>query len=311
MNKFYFCFDVGGTDIKAGIINHNGNVICKDKIPTKESLKTNNLGKAIVDFASRLANENGYKFSKASGIGVGLPGLVDSKNGILKYAGNLKIKDYNIIEDIKNYTSLPVKIANDADLCALAELKNGVGQNYNSFVMIAVGTGIGAGIVIDGKIIPCNFSGELGHMKMTNNKNTKCHCGEYGCYETLASTKALIAQTKEAMKENPKSKMWTAYNLETVNGKTAFEFSNDATAKKVLNNFIKNLGDGIVNIVNVITPEVIILSGAISNQKDKLIAPLEEYVNKHIFARLADFKIKIIPATKTSDAGIIGARYLF
>ncbi len=311
MSKFYFSFDVGGTDIKCGIIDHSGIVICKNKVSTKEATKNCSLGEAVVLLAQKIASENKFKFSNASGIGIALPGLVDTKNGILKYACNLNIKDYPIVEDIKKYSNLPVKIANDGDLCALAELKSGVGKEYNSFVMIAVGTGIGAGIVIDKKLISNNFSGEIGHMKLTSKDSPKCQCGEYGCFETLASTRALITLTKNAMLKNPKSKMWSKYTPETVTGKTVFEFQNDATAKNVLKEYISNLGDGIVNIVNMLTPEVIILSGAISNQKENLIAPLEEYVNAHIFARHADFKIKIIPASKTSDAGIIGARYLF
>lgn len=311
MNKFYICFDVGGTDIKAGIINQNGEVVCKDKTPTKEALKNSSLGKALVTFAQNLCNNNGFKFSKAAGMGVGLPGLVDMNNGILKYAGNLKISDYNIVQDMKNYTSHNIKIANDADLCALAELKNGEGKNYNSFVMIAIGTGIGAGIVINKNLIPNSFSGEVGHMKIASKHSNKCHCGEYDCYETLASTRALVNQTKQAMIENPKSKMWKNYTPETVTGKTIFEFKDDPVAKKVLKSFIQNLGDGIINVVNILTPEAIILSGAISNQKENLIAPLEEYVNNYIFARLGGYKIKIVPASGTSDAGIIGARYLF
>lgn len=310
MNKFFICFDVGGTDIKLGLIDRNGEVLCKAKTPTKNALKDCSLGKALIDFAQKFCVENGFNFSKALGIGIGLPGLVDINNGILKYAGNLKINNYPIINDMKKYTSLDIKISNDADLCALAECKKGSGKAYNSFVLIAIGTGIGAGIVLNGKLFTNSFSGELGHMKTSSNK-LKCHCGEFGCYETLASTKALINQTKQAMIENPNSKMWKTYSPETVTGKTAFEYKNDAAANKVLKNYIQNLGDGIINIVNIFTPEAIILGGAISNQKENLIVPLEEYVNKHIFARLGGFKVKIVPASATSDAGIIGARYLF
>lgn len=311
MNKFYFTFDVGGTDIKAGIISQDGKVLFKEKVSTKESLKKYSLAEALILFAKKIANEHNINFEKASGIGVGLPGMVDTKNGILKFAGNLHLQDYYIVDEIKKLTKIPIKAANDADLCALAELKNGVGKDYNSFVMIAVGTGIGCGIVIDKKLISNNYAGEIGHIKLIGGKNVKCQCGEYGCYEALASTRALVNQTKEAMINSPKSKMWSAYTPETVTGKTVFEFQNDSVAKKVLKEYIENLGDGIVSIVNILMPDVIILSGAISNQKDNLIVPLEEYVNKHIFAKSAGVKIKIIPATQTSDAGIIGARYLF
>lgn len=311
MENFYYAFDVGGTDIKGAIVDENGNIIYREKIPTKESLKEHSLAEAIVQFAKDMADWHSFKFNDASGIGVGLPGLVDTTKGVLKYAVNLNIKNYNFVKEMSEFTSIPVKIANDADLSALAELKVGAGKDFNSFILLTVGTGIGAGIVTDGQILSNNFSGEVGHMKITDKKNFKCACGEIGCYETLASTSALIKLTKKAMEAEPNSKMWKKYTLETVTGKTPFEFPNDSAAEAVLQVYIERLGIGIVNLVNIFSPEAIILSGAISNQKERLIIPLEKYVNSHIFSKHAGVKIKIIPATKTSDAGVIGARFLF
>ncbi len=311
MDNFYFAFDVGGTDIKGAVVDEEGNVIFKDKIPATEALSECSLAEAIIGFAKNMAEWHSVKFNDALGIGVGLPGLVDTKKGVLKYAGNLGIKNYNFIKEMEEFTSLPVKVSNDADLCALAELKVGAGKIFNSFVVITIGTGIGAGIVIDKKLIPCNFSGEIGHMKISDRKQFKCQCGEYGCYEAMASTRALINLTKRAMHADPTSKMWEKYTPETVNGKTPFEFVGDNAADAVLDVYIERLGTGIVSIINALMPEAIILSGAISNQKENLIVPLEKYVNSHIFARHAGVKVKIIPASQTSDAGVIGARFLF
>lgn len=311
MSKFYFSFDVGGTSIKAGIVSKDGVILASKSVPTKKSLKTNSLASTIVTLSNEILSENNLRLSDALGIGVGLPGLVDTKNGVLKFSGNLGLKDYKIAEELKSLINLPVKVANDADISTLAELYAGAGKDFSSFIMLTVGTGIGGGLVLDGHLIASDYSGEIGHMKVAGENALKCTCGECGCYETIASTSALVSQTADAMRKNPDSKMWEKYTPETVTGKTVFEFSNDKTAKQVLKQFIQNLGDGIVSLVNVFKPDAIIIGGAISNQKEKLLFPLEEYVNKHIFARRAGFSVKILPAKETGESGILGARFLF
>lgn len=311
MNGFYFCVDVGGTNLKAGAVRKNGTIICRKYLGTSSELSKKSLARSIMDLLIGLAAENNLNFNDALGIGIGLPGLIDTKNGILKFSGNLKLKNYEIVEELKKLTSLEVRIANDADVGALAELKKGAGRNYDNFIMIVVGTGIGGSIVAGKKLLASDYSGEIGHMKFSSDKNYKCSCGEIGCYETLASTSALVRDTKQAMLDNPSSKLWEEYTPETVTGKTVFEIQDDEIAKDVLDTFISRLGDGIVSLVNAFKPDAIILGGAISNQKRKLLDPLEAYVNKHIFARHAGFKVKIVPAEMTGDAGIVGARYLF
>lgn len=313
MNKYIYAVDVGGTDIKAGIIDPDGEVLYTQKAPTLPFDKKNSLANQIFRLLQSLEQLSNMKIAEAVGVGVGLPGLIDTENGILKYSGNLNLSNYPIGQELKKLIDVPVKFSNDADAATLAELYFGAGKNTKNFIMITVGTGIGGGIVIDGKPLSFvrNYTGEIGHIKITD-KKTKCSCGEAGCCEVFASTKALVEMTKRAMKQDKNSLMWKGYDLKSVTGKTVFEFKDvDQTANRVFNEFVERLGSLIVNLANILLPEAVILSGAISQQGKALTEPLENYVNSHIFARHINYKIKIKIAKCTKDAGIIGAGCLF
>ena len=312
MKKYYYSVDVGGTFIKAGIVDKDGTVICSDSLKTVPA-GTNYLAESIIILLEKLEKSSGYKLDKAAGVGIGLPGLIDCTNGFLKFSGNLKLRNYPLKAELEKKIKAPIKIANDADIATLAEQFYGAGAGHDNFIMITIGTGIGGGIVCGGKILSeyVNYCGEVGHIKLTRSK-VKCSCGDEGCWEALASTKALVEATSKAMVKNPESKMWKSYTPDMANGKTVFEYMDeDETAKKVFDDYICNLGDGIVSLVNIFVPEVIVVGGAISAQKSKLTAPLEEYVNKHIYAKNVDHKVKIVTAKYTGNAGIIGGKCLF
>ncbi len=311
MKKYYFSVDVGGTFIKAGIIDKDGNVLFSDSLKTEPG-STNYLAESIVILLEKLEKTSALKIAKSQGVGIGLPGLIDCENGILKFSGNLELKDYPIKAELEKKISVPIKIANDADVATLAEKCYGSGKGHKNFLMITIGTGIGGGIVVNNNLLGLTlpYSGEIGHI-VTGNK-TKCSCGETGCYEASASTKALVKMTSDAMIKNPDSKMWTTYTPAMVTGKTVFEYlETDETAKKVFENYIQMLGDGLVSLVNIFAPEVIVVGGAISAQKSKLLLPLETYVNKHIYAKNAGYSVKLVTAKYTGNAGIIGGKCLF
>lgn len=312
MEKYYYSVDVGGTFIKGGIIGEDGSVLSTDSLKTVPG-GTNYLAESIIILLEKLEKSSGYEISKSQGVGIGLPGLIDTVNGVLRFSGNLKLRDYPIVEELQKKISVPIKIANDADVATLAEGFYGAGKGFNNYMMVTIGTGIGGGIVVGGKLLSefANFSGEIGHIKTTN-KKVKCSCGEYGCFEALASTKALVQMTSETMKNNPSSKMWSAYTPDMANGKTVFEFlGEDKVADDLFEEYISYLGDGIVSLVNVFVPEIIIVGGAISAQKSKLTAPLEKYVNEHIYTKNVGYKVKITTAKYTGNAGLIGGRCLF
>ena len=313
MEKYYFCIDVGGTTIKGGIVDENNNIICQNKVKTEPGEEQGYLVLSIMELIKKLELASGLSVNSSYGIGLGVPGLVNASTGVVRFSGNLKLREYPLKAELEKRVSVPVKVANDADVATLAELKLGAGQKYKNFIMLTLGTGIGCGIVVDGKILGISvpYSSEIGHMKVTDTGVT-CTCGDKNCFEAVASTRALSNQTREAMKQNPDSKMWSKYKLQTVNGKTVFEFLNeDKTANEVFANYIKNLGNGIVSLYNIFMPEAVILGGSISNEKERLTAPLMEYTNNHVYVKQINVKTNIVTAEYTGDAGIVGGKFLF
>ena len=303
--KYYFCIDIGGTDIKGGVIDQNYKVLYQDKMKTSSIKQHGTLGKTLKFFIECMAEKSNYSTKCMSGIGIGCPGLIDGSSGTIKYSACLNLSNYPLTKELKKYFNVPVKLANDAELACLAEKNIGAAKKYSTFVMLTLGTGIGSGIVINGKSVreSSPFACEIGHNLVAGSKKT---------FEQLASTKALVEQTKQAMKENQNSKLWKTYKPETVDGQAVFEYKNiDSTAKRVFDNFIETLGLGIVNICNTLCPQVIVIGGAISAQGSALIEPLEDYVNSKIFTKNIINKIKIVPAKFQNGAGILGARCLF
>ena len=313
MKNYYYAIDVGGTSTKGGIVDEQNNLLFRESIKTVISDKTNLLAGCIFKLIEKLEKKSGLLINTALGLGIGIPGEIDAKNGCVCISNNLNLHNYNIINELKKKITIPIKIANDANLAALGEFKQGAGKNLKTFVMLTLGTGIGGDFFVNGNpysnISP--FSGEFGHIKIVGGLNNKCACGEIDCFETYASTRALSRQTKQAMLKNKNSKMWQTYSENTVNGKTVFEYLNkDKTANDVFVKFIEYLGTGIASIANLLMPEAFIIGGSISNEKEKLTSPLEKFVNSHIYAKNI-CKIKIIPAKLGANAAIFGAKNLF
>lgn len=306
MKDYYICIDIGGTDIKFGIVDTNNEILYKSSIKSARVVKEQSFKPAFLEILNEIDANTPYKTSMAQGIGVGFPGLVDMTAGDIKFLPNLKLNDYSsIVNDLQSVCSLPIKIANDAELALLAEHTLGAAKNKDNFILLTLGTGLGCGIIINGKPLRQSspFSCELGHLLGVGSG------AEYG---SLTSTRALVNQTKKAMQDNPNSKMWSKYNLSTVSGKTVFEFKdNDKTAKQVFDNYIKNLGTIITNLYTLLEPELIVIGGGISKQGENLTKPLEDFVNKNIFIKNIGMKAKVVPAKLLNDAGILGARCLF
>lgn len=312
MDKFFIGVDIGGTNIKTGIISENNNIIDSLIYPTKSLAKEKKLSDIIKEMVQNLFEKNNLSLDQLLGVGVGIPGIVDKETGEIKRIVNLNCHYENFLDDLKKYFNVPIKLLNDADIALLAEQKLGAGKGFQNIVMLTLGTGIGGNVVLNGKHLglECCFPFEVGHMKVQGNNN-KCNCGEIGCFETIGSTKALVSDLKNAINENPTSAIWKKYNISNIDGKTIFEFPKDYTAKETLKNYIKNVGAGIVSLVNIFKPEIVIIGGAISEQKDNFIAPLEIYVNRHNFFKQLGYTVKVVPASLLNDAGMIGAKLLF
>lgn len=306
MSKYYFCADVGGTVIKGGIVDENNNILFSDSISSSSIKENGDLTELIEKLFETMETTSNLLVKNSSGIGIGLPGLVDNKKGIIKNLPNLKISEYDILKKLQKKYTVEIKLGNDAELATLAEHKFGSGKGFKNILMLTLGTGVGCGIILNSNSLRefSPFACEFGHNFMDISCNK--------CLDDLVSTRALIEQTKQAMIQNKNSKLWDKFQLETIDGASVFELAeNDEIAKTVLENYIKNLGLNIVNLYNIFVPEIIIIGGGISKQGKKLTKPLEDFVNKNIFLKSIKQKVKIVPAQFCNNAGILGAKSLF
>ncbi len=314
MEKSYIGVDIGGMSIKAGIVNLNGEIINKEVIKTdaKNGAKPflNDI-KSLIATLLEFANRNNYDIH---GIGFGVPGIVNNNLGTIDYACNLNLSNVPLKDYLKEF-NLPIFLSNDANVAALAEQRWGAAKGYKDVVLITLGTGIGGGVVIDNKLFE-GYEGkgaELGHHVIVVD-GIKCGCGRNGCFETYASASALIRYTKEYMLKDKNSLMWeySNNNIDNVNGLTSFECAKkgDKTANKVVDLYIKYLGEGLLNFCNIFRPQVIVLGGGISNQKEYLKDKLEKYLEARNYGLKNAPKVEILIANFKNDAGIIGAATL-
>ncbi len=313
LRRYYVGIDLGGTFIKGGIVDDLGRLLVSDKIPTEREGGDLAVAKNIARLTNSLLASMNLTAEDAIGIGIGVPGMIDSGAGEVVYSNNLGWKNFKISKTVEELTSLPVRIANDANVAALGEAKFGCGKNYSTTAMLTLGTGVGGGIVIDGKLFEGNRSAgaELGHAVICMG-GEPCTCGRRGCLEAYASATALIRDTKRAMEADPNSKMWEIGSLDAVDGATAFRYSDvDETAHTVVDRYISYLACGIANLANELRPEAVLLGGGVCAEGERLTRPLGEKVNLEIFAGTDGPAVPVLTAELGNRAGILGAAALF
>lgn len=309
--KKFIGIDIGGTGIKGIIIRGDGEEICRGSIPTDVS-SGEALCDCIVTLINKLLSEiGGYKMD-IKGVGIGCPGLIDSKNGVVVFAGNLNLSYYSLGDAVSEKVGLPVRLTNDANAAALGEAKFGAGKKYDNSILVTLGTGIGGGIVIDGKIFEGGKSAgaEIGHMVIERGGRF-CTCGRRGCFEAYCSARALENDTREAMEDDTGSAMWKTYTNDTVSGKTAFEYMDvDRTAKKVADRYINYLACGLTNLAALFRPQAIMIGGGVSAQGTRLTEPLQKLVNAELFGGTEYAPVEIVSAKLGHKAGAYGAAAL-
>lgn len=315
VSKFYMGIDIGGTAIKGGLFTDDGEILNKLSVSTESALGSEKVIQNSIKLCKKLLVGTTISMENISGIGMGIPGGIDSKNGIVLYSNNLHWKDVKIKEEMQNALGVEVRITNDANAAALGEASFGNASDVKNSVLITLGTGIGAGIIIDGKLFEGGYSlgGEIGHTVIHSGGGI-CTCGRRGCFEVYSSATALIRETKQAMLENKDSKLWEIVNgdIEKVNGKTSFELAKtDKTAKKVVDDYIENLAIGLTNVANIFRPEIILLGGGISKEGDNLVLPLQEKLNEKIYGGNNFAPVKIKVAKLGNNAGMFGGLGLF
>ena len=304
--------DLGGTNIVAGVIDGDYQIIATAKRKTNCPRPAEEIIDDMAAVALEAIEKAGLKVSDIEAAGVGAPGSIDAKNGIVVYANNLGFYDVKMAEMLKSRTGIDFFVENDANAAAYGEFVAGAGKGTSDFVMITLGTGVGGGIIIDGKIHSGfnNAGGELGHTVIQMN-GEMCTCGRQGCWEAYASATALIRQTKQAMIKYNDSVMWDICegDINKVNGITAFDAmrKGDIAGKQVVDQYIYYIAVGLTNNINIFQPEMVCIGGGISKEGETLINPINEYLKGENYARYIDKKVVVKPALLGNDAGIIGA----
>lgn len=314
---YYLGIDLGGTNIVAGVVDENYNIIakesCKTNVPRPE--------KAICDDMAKLAEKAvvsaGITMDDIEWVGIGVPGAVNRETGIIEYSANLYFHNWNVVGMMQERLNKKVIIENDANAAALGEFLAGAAKNSKNAVAITLGTGVGGGIIIDGKIYSgSNFAGaELGHMVIVYD-GRECACGRKGCWETYASATGLINLTKDAIREEAQKGSYmlkmVGGDIDKVSGITAFKAmrEGDATGKAVVAKYIEYLACGVTNVINIFQPDVLCIGGGISREGETLLAPLREIVERERYTKHNAKQTVICAAELGNDAGIIGAAFL-
>ena len=307
--------DLGGTNIKVGLVDEEYNIIAKATTKTDLPRPAEEICGSIVETVWEVLNQAKVTIGEVNSIGIGTPGTANRNSGIVLYSCNLGFKNTDLRSIIKGKLGKEVYVENDANAAAFGEVLAGAGKGYRDVVVVTLGTGVGGGIIIDGKIYTgFNFCGaELGHTVIRFG-GRQCGCGRKGCFEAYSSATALINMTKEGMEAHPDSKMWEiAGSLDGVDGKTAFDGwrAGDAAASAVVDMYIEYLGCGLTNIVNTFQPEMLLIGGGICKEGETLTKPLEKILARDSYCIDPERSTKLDIAKLGNDAGIIGAAYLY
>ncbi len=307
--------DLGGTNIAVGVVSEDLKIIGRGKVKTKCPRPAAEIFDDIAVAVDMAIKDAGITMEEVSSIGVGTPGSVNKENGYIEFANNLDFNQVPAKKMLEERLGKTVYLDNDANCAALGEAIAGVGKGVGNFVAVTLGTGVGSGIIVNGKIVSgVNYAGgEMGHtVIMLNGK--QCNCGRKGCWEQYASATALIAQTKEAMLKNIESKMWQITNgsIDNVSGRTAFDAMRlgDETAKEVCDNYIYYVSVGIINIINTFQPEFVCIGGGISHEGDTILNPIKKHIDNERYSIHSSKQTKIVAAELGNDAGIFGAALL-
>ncbi|MBO8463508.1 MAG: ROK family protein, partial [Firmicutes bacterium] len=291
--------DIGGTSAKIGIVDKENRVIAETKVVTGVK-KAEEIIENIAKAALQLMEEHNISMEQCGKVGVGVPGLVDKKEGMVLYSNNLQWENVKLAEEFKKYLPLPVSIANDADCAALGEAVAGAGRGVQNLVMLTLGTGVGGGVILNGQLFTGSILGgiELGHM-VIHEKGELCTCGRRGCLEAYASATAMRREAKKVY----------GTSLEPLE---IFEKANasDEKAKVIVHNYIQDLGTGVINLVNVFRPERIIFGGGIAAQGEVILQPIRERMEKESFGGNYSEVPELVIAEMENQAGMIGAANL-
>lgn len=309
--------DLGGTNIVAGVVDKNYKIVAKAECKTAVPRPEEEICDSMAMVAQKAVEKAKLSMKDIKSVGIGVPGAVNPKTGMIEYSANLFFHNWTIAKMMEQRLDKKIFIENDANAAAYGEYLAGAAKGAKNAVIITLGTGVGAGIIIDGKIYSgSNFAGaEMGHMVIVKD-GKECACGRRGCWEAYASATGLINLTKESiLKEKPDySYMLKLCNgdINKVSGITAFKAmrEGDELGKQVVDTYISYLACGLINAINIFQPDVLCIGGGISNEGEKLLAPLRTIIERERYTKHNDKQTVLCTCTLGNDAGIIGAAFL-
>lgn len=313
--KYYVGIDLGGTNIVVGVVDENYNIISKASTKTNCPRPEKEIADDMAKMALQAVKNANLEISDIEWIGIGTPGIANSATGIIERANNLGFVNTPMVKYIKETIDKPVFIENDANAAAYGEFVAGAAKEARNAICVTLGTGVGAGIIIDGKIYSgSNYAGaEIGHTVIEVD-GAECSCGRKGCFEAYSSATGLIRMSKEAMEKNPDSIMNKMAQEKggKVTARTSFDAmrAGDKSAKEVVDKYIKYLAAGITNTINIFQPDILCIGGGVCNEGDPLLLPVKALVENEDFAKNSEKRTEIVIAKLGNDAGIIGAAFL-
>jgi len=313
MKKSRIGIDVGGTNIKIALVEPNGSITYSNTLPTRTEMgyeyTINNIKQAIKDLMTETKTDK----NSIEGIGFGFPGQIDYQKGIVRVSPNIPgWVNVPIAEMIEKEFNIPTRVDNDVRCAALGELNYGAGVGCENLICITVGTGIGSGIIINGKLVrgASNAAGELGHMKLQMTDGPMCGCGDTGCLEAFASGPAIVALAEEYIKGGKSTK----YRELASNEMTPYIVAEaakqgDVVAKRIFTIMGEYIGLGLASVVNLLNPEKIIIGGGVADAGEILLGPIKETILKRAMP-ISGSAVEIVPAKLGNTAGVIGASLL-
>lgn len=313
MKQYTIGVDLGGTNIKAGLVDALHHIIdsisCKTNLPRPQT----EVEQAIAGLCTELCRRADLSLSEdIDSVGIGTPGSVNSKAGVVEFNANFNYYNWHLAQAMEALLPCRVYIENDANAAAYGEYIAGAARGAQYAVAITLGTGIGGGIIIDGKIFSgFNSAGaELGHIVIEKG-GRPCMCGRRGCWEKYASARALTEDTRAAMRRHPENMMWqiAAGDLDRVNAKTAFDAmrAGDALGTQLVEEFVEYVACGLTNVINIFQPEIICIGGGVSKEGEPLLERIRAIVDREDYARDSERRTRIVIAQLRNDAGMIGA----
>lgn len=308
---YYIGIDVGGTNLKAGLVNGNGEILAVARTPLGVFQGPEWFAETLAGLAQEVMAQKDVSVQEIGWVGIGIPGAVSG--GRILYTANIPMTNVPLEQLFRRHLDIPVLLGNDADCAAVAEWTCGAGRGMKNFLVATLGTGLGGGMILNGRLhTGMGAGGEIGHIVICEG-GAPCNCGRRGCWEAYASATGLIRLTLEAMEKHPESLLHTLAAESEVEGRTAFLAAErgDETALAVCTDYARYLASGLVSMINVLHPEAVALGGGVAAAPDELLLnPVREIVARECYARHTNQVPHILRAEMGNDAGIIGAALL-